>query len=158
MILIFNLGLLVAFLLLNMHTSDPQYYTAVWFYCSIIDNIYCSVVYMKDRWHACCSTVILNSSWLNTCITIDSYHLYLNKKKGPWSPNALFMINSIRPSKNVQLHWCQGNIFIVCLRNQATGIGTSRAFDIGTVRHCRTRRGKTGSGPGSYSKPLLRGN
>ena len=158
MILIFNLGLLVAFLLLNMHTSDPQYYTAVWFYCSIIDNIYCSVVYMKDRWHACCSTVILNSSWLNTCITIDSYHLYLNKKKGPWSPDALFMINSIRPSKNVQLHRCQGNIFIVCLRNQATGIGTSRAFDIGTVRHCRPRRGKTGSGPGSYSKPLLRGN
>ena len=158
MILIFNLGLLVAFLLLDMHTSDPQYYTAVWFYCSIIDNIYCSVVYMKDRWHACCSTVILNSSWLNTCITIDSYHLYLNKKKGPWSPNALFMINSIRPSKNVQLHWCQGNIFIVCLRNQATGIGTSHAFDIGTMQHCCTRQGKTGSRPGSYLKGLLRGN
>lgn len=59
MILIFNLGLLVAFLLLDMHTLEPQYYTAVRFYCSIIGKVYCSVVYMKDR-HACCSTVILN--------------------------------------------------------------------------------------------------
>ena len=60
MILIFNLRLLVAFLLLDMHTLDPQYYTAVRFYCSIIGKAYCSVVYIKD-WRACCSTIILNS-------------------------------------------------------------------------------------------------